>query len=322
MAKNIKKKQSKIKVKKKTWFKVLAPTIFGSKEVGESYLNNAETAVGRIMKVNMRNLTGSMRDQNVYITLQISGVKGNNLITKAVGYELVPIYIKRMIRKRSSRLDEVLQFKTKDGKEIVLKAIVLTLNRNKRSTGSTLRNTLKEILAEEISKSGFESFLSSLVNFKTQITLKKKLNLIYPVKEVMIRDMRLVDLVDKDVVVDESKPADEQVEEPEGEVAEEPKKEVAEEVQEKTKETEIPVEETAPVEEAPKEESQAEATEQETAPEETPAEVQETKNVSGHKNSKAVLSEPTEEASSEETTEPEKEETSEEPETEATPKEE
>ena len=38
MAQKSKKKVSKIKVKKKVWYKVIAPKIFGNKEIGESYL--------------------------------------------------------------------------------------------------------------------------------------------------------------------------------------------------------------------------------------------------------------------------------------------
>lgn len=267
MAKNLKKKQVKIKVKKKIWFKVLAPSIFGMKEIDESYLSSAEDAIGRVMKVNMRNLTGSMRDQNVYITLKISGTKGSALQTKAVGYELVPIYVKRVVRKRSSRIDEVLKFKTKDQKELKLKALILTLNRNNRSVGASIRKSLQKMLNEEISKGNFESFLSNLVNLKVQHSLKKKLNKIYPVKDVLIRDMRLTDLKDKDVVIDET-----EAEEPVAEKA--PVEKAPVEAEEKEEVTE----ETA---EKPVVEPEAEQAEEVPAkPEETPSEVTETEETS------------------------------------------
>ena len=53
-----KKKISKIKTKKKIWFKIFAPKLFGQKEMGESYLSAADQAVGRKLKVNMKELTG------------------------------------------------------------------------------------------------------------------------------------------------------------------------------------------------------------------------------------------------------------------------
>ena len=261
MAKKDKKKVSKIKVKKKLWFKVISPTIFGMKEIGESYLSNAEKAVGRLMKINLKNLTGSMRDQNVYISLKINGVKGQTLQTQSVGYELVPIYIKRAVRKNTSRVDDVLDFKTKDGKEVKLKALVMAMNRIPKSTATEVRKALKKELNEEISKGNFESFLTNIVNFRIQLGLKKKLTKIYPVREVMIRSVKLVDLKEKTVVVDESeKPITDKKSE---EVTEE-KQEIEEFSKEKVVE-ETPIEETK--EEVTEKEEIQEATEPETTEE-------------------------------------------------------
>ncbi len=162
------KKQSRIKVKKKTWFKILGPSIFGKREVGQTYLTSAELAVGKIMKVNMKDLTGSMRDQNVHITLKIDSLKGQILQTKAVGYELVSSYVKRAVRKRYSRIDNVFRFNDKNGNEVILKSMVVALNRNKRSTGVALQNKLKELLQEEISKFSFEDSVSKLATKRIQ----------------------------------------------------------------------------------------------------------------------------------------------------------
>ena len=62
-----KKKVSKIKVKKKIWYKVIAPKIFAQKEIGESYLSDPAKAVGRKLSVNLKELTGNIKSQNVYI---------------------------------------------------------------------------------------------------------------------------------------------------------------------------------------------------------------------------------------------------------------
>lgn len=207
MAKKDKKKVSKIKVKKKLWFKVISPTIFGMKEIGESYLSNAENAVGRVMKVNLKNLTGSMRDQNVYISLKISGVKGQTLQTESVGYQLVPIYVKRAVRKKTSRVDDVLDFKTNDGKAVKLKILAMALNRIPKSTATEIRKAIQQELDQEISKGKFDNFLTNIVNFKIQLVLKKKLTKIYPIREIMVRSAKLTDLKEKTVVVDESEEA-------------------------------------------------------------------------------------------------------------------
>ena len=70
MAKNVK-KIKKIKIKKKIWYKVLASKQFGLKEIGESYLTTPEIALGRKLKVNLKELTGNVKDQNVHLKFKI-----------------------------------------------------------------------------------------------------------------------------------------------------------------------------------------------------------------------------------------------------------
>jgi len=187
----VKRKVSKIKIKKKSWFKIVAPKLFGSKEIGESYLPAADAAVGRTMGVNLRNLSGSIRDQNVYITFKISGVQGSTLQTSTIGYRLLPTYIKRMVRKNTNRLDDYFELSLQNGNKVVLKTLMVTLGRTQRSTRSALRVALESFLQEELSKTDFSTFVSTLVNKKIQSAAKKKLQKIHPVKEVAVRFLQL-----------------------------------------------------------------------------------------------------------------------------------
>ena len=77
MAKKNTKKVSKIKIKKKTWYKIQAPTLFASRHIGETYLANAQSAIGRVMTVNLKDLTDSFRDQSMYVTLKLENIKNS-----------------------------------------------------------------------------------------------------------------------------------------------------------------------------------------------------------------------------------------------------
>jgi small subunit ribosomal protein S3Ae len=186
------KKVSKIKIKKKIWYKVLAPKLFGNKELGESYLTAPEMAIGRQMKMNLRELSGSMRDQNVHISFVIDKVEASTLKTSVTGYQLTNQYIKRAVRKNTARLDDYFTLKTKDNKKIIVKTLLVTLNRTQRSTKSTLRDVLGKLLAKEVAELDFVTFIANSVNHKMQISMKKKLSKIFPVKEVSFRVIKLV----------------------------------------------------------------------------------------------------------------------------------
>ena len=192
MAQKIKKKVSRIKTKKKIWFKIIAPKSFGMKEIGETYLPSAETAIGRTLEVNLRDLTGNVKDQNAKVNFRLVKAEGHNLHSMTIGYSLVSAFIKRLVRKNSDRLDDFFKFKSKDGKEVILKTITITRNKSQRSVKTALRAKLHELLKEEFSKLDFSTFVINLVNGRLRSTLKKQLHKITPVKEVTVRVLKLV----------------------------------------------------------------------------------------------------------------------------------
>lgn len=192
MAKNVK-KISKIKTKKKNWYKILAPKSFGSKEIGESYLASLDKAVGRFLTVNLKELTGNIKDQHAQVSFKISKVDGSTLHTKTMGFKLTSAYIKRLVRKNTTKLDDCLVLKTKDGKDVILKPVCVTLHRTQRSTRTKLRKQIAASFQEELAKFDFDTFVGNVVNRKILFNIKKKLHKIFPVKEVAIRVLILKD---------------------------------------------------------------------------------------------------------------------------------
>lgn len=223
-----KKKVSKVKTKKKLWFKVMAPKAFGQKEIGESYLTSVDAAIGRTLSINLRNLTGSMRDQNSEITFQISKAEGTTLRTTTIGYALTSAYVKRAVRKNTNRLDDYFVLKTKGGKGVILKTLILTLGRTQRSTRAEVRKQARDYFEKELAKTDFENFVGNLVNRKVQSAAKKALQKTHPLKEVAVRVIKLqkAGVGKAEVVVEE---AQEEPAEQAKEVAEEESSETKEE---------------------------------------------------------------------------------------------
>ena len=187
MSKSTTKKVSRIKTRKKAWFKIFAPQVFGNKEIGETYLPAAENALGRLLKISLKDITGNVKDQNAYIGFKIAKAEGSALRTEVISYQLTPASVKRLVRKNTARLDDYFTFTTKDKKTVILKTLLITFNISKRSTEARLRKMLQDLLRAEITTEDFTTFLSNVVTNKVQATVRKKLNKIYPLKEVAIR---------------------------------------------------------------------------------------------------------------------------------------
>jgi small subunit ribosomal protein S3Ae len=192
MAKKNTKKVSKIKIKKKTWYKIQAPTLFASRHIGETYLANAQSAIGRVMTVNLKDLTDSFRDQSMYVTLKLENIKDQKFTTSIVGYSVIPSFIKRMARKRTSRLDDVFTVTTKEGKQVLIKAIAIAMFKSNRSVGTALRLKMQEIVTQTAQRLPFEAFASEIITGKVKMSLKRELKKLYPVKEAIVREFKLV----------------------------------------------------------------------------------------------------------------------------------
>src|SRR3989338_6735125 len=199
------KKVSRIKEKKKLWYRILAPALFAQKELGESYLDTPLSAMGRTLKVNLKDLTGNMKDQNVYVKFRIVAVEGQTLRTKTLGFEYTVMHIKRLARKNVDRLDDTFTFTTKEGLSVIVKTLLVTLHKTQRSLQAKLRGILHQDLEEEFAKSDFDTFVSNLVSQRTIGSIRKKLTKLYPLKDVIVRVVLLKDQqgADAEVVVQE-----------------------------------------------------------------------------------------------------------------------
>lgn len=191
MAKDDRKKISRVKGKRKIWFKIISPKLFGEKEVGECCLTGIDKGIGRTLKINLRELSGNPKDQNIYIDLKVIAVDGGVMKTTTIGYNLTSAYVKRMVRKNADRVDDSSVFKTKEGKEVILKFLAITRNKVQRSVRTELKRQLKELLEGEMKKGSFDNFVDNLVNQKIQSNFKRKLHKVYPLKEFSVRVLEL-----------------------------------------------------------------------------------------------------------------------------------
>ncbi|MEK6905336.1 MAG: hypothetical protein AABX24_02945 [Nanoarchaeota archaeon] len=182
-----KKSLARVNTARKIWYRILSPKLFGQMELGETYLASPEEAIGRNLKIHLKDLTGNVKDQNAYVKFTIDELEGTTLKASVSGYELTATSVKRMVRKNTNRLDDYLVFKTKDGKNLILKTLLITQSKAQRSVQKQLRHKMKVFLAEEVKNNTFETVIGNLVTRKIQMTLKKLLYKVYPVNEAAVR---------------------------------------------------------------------------------------------------------------------------------------
>ena len=71
-----KKGLARVNTARKLWYRIVGPKLFGQMELGETYLASPETAMGRNLKINLKDITGNIKDQNAYVKFTIDEIEG------------------------------------------------------------------------------------------------------------------------------------------------------------------------------------------------------------------------------------------------------
>ncbi len=184
--------KSSSKVKKKKWYKILAPKMFNEVVLGETNVVSPEDAIGKPVKTSLMNITNDIKKQNLSVSFIVEGLQGSNLTSSLVGYQMVPASIKRLVRRRRDRIDESFMCYTSDKKLIRVKPFLLTRSKTISSVLRDLRVKMIKEVVLIIQRTTYERLIFSMVNHRLQNEVKHTLNKIFPLKNFEIRQMALI----------------------------------------------------------------------------------------------------------------------------------
>ncbi|MGV8162342.1 MAG: hypothetical protein ACP5N2_03370 [Candidatus Nanoarchaeia archaeon] len=190
-----------IKKKKKIWLSVYSPEFLGNIFLGESHVYGKEDLVGKTLNLNLATITNDMKKQNINVSFRIIDVVDNKGQTKLTNYMLVPSYIKRLVRRKRDKIEDSFLAKTKDGRVVRVKPVAITNSDTYNSIISKVRLGMKALIKNALKEKTFEEFVTDLMSMKFQKEMKDKLNKIYPLKYV---DVRQILLEEKGKVKDEN----------------------------------------------------------------------------------------------------------------------
>jgi len=185
--------QQAIKKKKKKWFTIVAPQEFRNFELGETWVSEPESALNKILAINLTTLSGDIKRHNILLLFKTISVKDSKVITFLIGYETSPSYVKKAIRASKSRIEESFLCKTKDNIEIIVKPFILLKFKPQGSVLKALRKKLIEEIKSVVVKQTFQDFLDSVITIRLFKDLQKSLNKIYPVSSILIKSIRKIE---------------------------------------------------------------------------------------------------------------------------------
>ena len=181
MAKVVVKKQTK-KLKKKFPVEFIAPEVFKSKSLGSTNVSDLNGTVGKTIKMNMMYVAENVKFQNIRLTFKVEEVTSGKAKTQVSGYEQIPYYLSRFIKKGSDLIEKNCVIMTKDSKEVLVKLFIVTRDNVSQLVLTQVRSQVDEIIKREAQATNYEDFISNIVYGKLQHNLRAELKKITPIK--------------------------------------------------------------------------------------------------------------------------------------------
>ncbi len=180
----------KDKWRSKHWYKVRAPGLFNHAEIGETMASEPEQVVGRTLELTLQEVSGGADIGKAHIKLrfQIDRVSGENVAeSRFIGHDLTSDYVRRLARRKRSKIDTSLRVTTKDGVEIILKPVAVGEQRLQTRLRAELRAKLRSLLTEEAAQRTAPEFVREMLQGELGKLLAHGLKTLYPLKKIEIR---------------------------------------------------------------------------------------------------------------------------------------
>lgn len=172
------------KWKKKKWYTIKAPKVMDGRDIGHTPAEKPETVMGRTILMNSRDLGSNLKRQTVVLTMQVTDVQGLNAMTEFTGFEVPAPLVKKLVRRRKSKVEIIQNLKLADGKKGRLKTMVLYNFEMPRSVETKTRHIVMQEAAAIAQNKHLDELLVELLFGEAPNIIGTALKNLGPVKKV------------------------------------------------------------------------------------------------------------------------------------------
>lgn len=178
--------------KAKLWYKVVSPEMFGRSPFGETIANDPERIVGRIVETTLGDLTNNFSKQNTKLKFKVDRVAGDSAYTKFLGHEMTADYLRSLVKRRTSRIDAIVDVTTTDGYQVRVKPSCFTVKRARANQVKGIRELSMKVIMERSKSLDLNQLIQDAVGGKISLDIYKEAKMIYPLRRVEVRKTEIV----------------------------------------------------------------------------------------------------------------------------------
>jgi len=185
-------KRVRDKWRSKSWYTVLAPSYFGSVELGSVPADEPDKIIGRVIDATLYDITNDFAHQYLKMYFQITEIDGKTAKTTFKGHEYSRDYLRSLVRRRTTKIDALLNVTTKDGYKLRIAISAFSLSRIRTSQEKQIRIIMDKIIKEKSSALTLDQFAQEIVLGKIASDIYNEAKKIVPLRHIGIRKSKLI----------------------------------------------------------------------------------------------------------------------------------
>jgi len=191
--------RTKDKWREKRWVTVNAPESFNVVPIAYVPITDDENAVGRVLEVTLYDILKGDPSQHQYkMYFQIDKVDGEKASTIFKRFEYSKEFLRSLVRRGSSKINFIMDIKTKDGYIFRVKVIALTHRQLNTSRQHALRLIVRDIINKTVPEMTVEQFVQATCYSKINSDIMAAFKKVIRVRHVGLEKVKLIRTADKE----------------------------------------------------------------------------------------------------------------------------
>jgi small subunit ribosomal protein S3Ae len=171
---------------------VVAPSFFGNVELGSVPAQEPELLIGRVVEATLYDITADFSHHFLKMFFQINEVDAKTAKTLFKGHEYSRDYLRSLVRRRTTKVDSLINLTTKDGYKLRIAVSALTLSRIKTSQEKIIRKMMEKTIHEKANALSLDQFVQEMVLGKIASDIYNQAKEVAPLRHVGIRKSKLL----------------------------------------------------------------------------------------------------------------------------------
>ena len=192
----------KDKWREKRWVTVNAPDSFNNVPIAYVPITDEENASGRVVEVTLYDILKGDPSQHQYkIYFQIDKVDGDKASTIFKRFEYSKEFLRSLVRRGSSKINFIIDIKTKDGYIFRIKVIALTHRQLNTSRKHALRLIARDVINKTVPDMTIDQFVQATCYSKINSDIMAAFKKVIRVRHVGLEKVKLIRTAEKETVL-------------------------------------------------------------------------------------------------------------------------